>query len=167
MDPFLGQLMCVGFNFAPRSWSTCDGQLISVAQNTALFSLLGTQFGGDGVQTFQLPDLRGRTPIHQGQGPGGSQYVIGERFGVETVTLTPPEMPQHSHTVAANAGDLNDQSPAKAFYSGGGAYSSAANTSMAPAMLGPAGSGGAHENRPPRLTVNWIICLEGVYPPRS
>lgn len=166
-EPFIGQLMCVGFNFAPRGWSTCDGQTVAIAQNSALFSLLGITYGGDGRVTFKLPDLRGRAAIHQGAGPGLAPYAIGEPFGVETVTLTAPQMPQHTHAVAANAGDLNDQSPAGRFPSGGGAYNSASNTTMNPAMVGAAGGNTPHENRPPSLTLNWIIALEGIFPSRG
>jgi len=105
-EPFIGEIRWVAFNFAPRGWATCDGQLMSIAQNTALFSLLGTTYGGNGQTTFALPDMRGRTPVHPGQGPGLSLRDLGEVGGAETVTLTIPEMPIHSHTLAAHTHDI-------------------------------------------------------------
>ncbi|MDQ6777385.1 MAG: tail fiber protein, partial [Actinomycetota bacterium] len=101
-EPFLGEVRTFGFNFAPRGWAFCNGQLLPISQNTALFSLLGTQYGGDGIQTFALPDLRGRVGIHQGSGPGLSPYAIGQTGGTETVTLTSNEMPAHNHSVNAS-----------------------------------------------------------------
>src|SRR3712207_3315813 len=111
-EPFIGEIRMVGFNFAPRGWATCDGQLLSIAQNTALFSLLGTTYGGNGQTTFALPDLRGRAALHQGQGPGLTNRVIGEASGTETVTLTTNQMPSHSHGVNANSGEAGTKSPA-------------------------------------------------------
>src|SRR3954470_9404352 len=111
-EPFLGQISTFGFNFAPRGWATCDGQILAIATNTALFSLLGTTFGGNGQTTFALPDLRGRVPIHQGQGPGLSSYVMGEVTGVESVTLITTQMPQHVHPTTVAIGALSaSQSP--------------------------------------------------------
>jgi microcystin-dependent protein len=102
-DPFIGEIRMVGFNYAPQGWALCNGQLLSIQQNTALFSLLGTTFGGDGRTTFGLPDLRGRVPMHQGQGPGLSSYQMGEKGGVESMTLSVSNMPQHFHTVSTTA----------------------------------------------------------------
>ncbi len=167
MEPFVGQLMCVGFNFAPRNWAFCAGQLMPIAQNTALFSLLGTQFGGDGRVTFGLPDLRGRVPVGQGQGPGLSSYIIGETAGSETVTLTTPQIPLHTHAVNANSGDAVEASPANAFPSAGGAYNTQSNAAMNPGMVGAAGGNQPHANMQPYLVLNWIIALSGVFPPRS
>ncbi|MCC6536129.1 MAG: phage tail protein [Bryobacterales bacterium] len=167
MEPFIGQLMCVGFNFAPKNWALCAGQLLPIAQNTALFSLLGTQYGGDGRVTFALPDLRGRVPVGQGQGPGLSNYTIGEMAGTENVTLITSQMPQHTHAVNANAGDAVEASPVNAFPSAGGAYNTQANTTMNPGMAGIAGGNQPHPNQQPYLVLNWIIALSGIFPPRS
>ena len=167
MDTFIGQLMCVGFNYAPQGWALCQGQLLPIADNSALFSLLGTTFGGDGQTTFGLPDLRGRMPVGMGNGPGLSPYDIGQAGGTESVTLVAGNLPAHTHSVAASSADKNDASPANAFFSGGGAYNTAANATMNPSMVGPAGGNQPHENRQPVLGINWIIALEGIYPPRS
>ncbi len=103
MEPFIGQIQLFGFGWAPQGWATCDGQLLSISSNTALFSLLGTTYGGDGRTTFALPDLRGRVPLHQGQGPGLSSYVLGEVLGQESVTLTTQQMPSHTHGIQGTA----------------------------------------------------------------
>ena len=168
-EPFLGQLMCVGFNFAPRGWATCDGQMMSVGQNTALFSLLGTQYGGNGTTTFGLPDLRGRVSLHQGSGPGLSNYTIGEAGGVESVTLSSQQMPLHNHAINASNSDASDQTPGGNFPSGGGAYNNSPppRQTMNQAMCGNAGGNQPHENRQPYLVLNWIIALEGIYPSRN
>lgn len=166
-EPFIGQLLCVGFNFAPSGWALCNGQLISISQNTALFSLLGTQFGGNGQTTFGLPDLRGRIPLGQGQGPGLSNYDIGQMGGSESVTLTTAQLPAHNHSVSANSGDANNGSPANTFPSGGGAYNTATNKAMNPAMTGQAGGSQPHGNLQPYLALNWIIALEGIFPSRQ
>ena len=113
-EPFLGQIMLVGFNFAPVGWALCNGQILSITQNTALFSLLGTTYGGNGTTTFALPDLRGRAAVGFGQGPGLSNYDLGQSTGTETVTLTVGQMPAHNHMVAANAANGNVSSPSGA-----------------------------------------------------
>jgi len=166
-EPFIGQLMLVPYNFAPRGWAFCQGQLLPIAQNTALFSLLGTTYGGNGQTNFALPDLRGRVPISSGQGPGLSNYDLGQMGGNETVTLTTGQIPAHNHAINANSGDANDGSPANSFPAGGGAYNSAANAAMNQAMASTVGGNQPHENRPPYLTLNWIIALEGIYPSRN
>jgi microcystin-dependent protein len=166
-EPFLGQLLCVGFNYAPTGWALCQGQLLSIAENSALFSLLGTTYGGDGINTFGVPDLQGRSPIGFGQGPGLSNYSQGEKGGVETVTLNSQQMPLHSHGVGCLSGDPRDTSPVGGVPAGGGSYSPTGNATMAPTMIQPAGGGQAHENRAPYLVLNWIIALEGIYPQRS
>src|SRR3954454_5741331 len=133
-DPFIGELRLFGFNFAPRNWATCDGQLMSISQNTALFSLLGTQYGGNGQTTFALPDLRGRVPKHAGQGPGLSTYTIGQVGGTETQTLSASQMPAHTHAVAASTDDATTSQPGGKVPAavGGGAYGGpAADTTMA------------------------------------
>lgn len=168
MEPFLGQLLLVPYNFVPRGWAACDGSLLPIAQNTALFSLLGTTYGGNGQTTFALPDLRGRVPISVGQGPGLSNYTLGEISGSETVTLSVPQMPSHGHIVSANSGDANSGSPQNSIPGGQGAYqSSGPNTTMNPAMIQPSGGSQPHENRPPYLAMQWIIALEGIFPSRS
>ncbi len=182
MDVYLGTILMVGFNFAPQGWALCNGQLLSIAQNSALFALLGTTYGGDGVQTFALPDLRGRVPIHMGNGNGLSPYVIGQNGGVENVTLLANQMPQHLHTVATPCAtaDATANSPANAYpaivNSGTGrpptpypAYASAATAgqAMAPVNSGLAGGNLPHANIQPFLTVNFIIALQGLFPSRS
>lgn len=163
----------VGFNFAPRGWALCNGQLLSIAQNTALFSLLGTTYGGNGQTTFALPDLRSRVPIHFGQGPGLSNYVQGEQTGVESVVLTTAQLPSHTHTVNGVASGGNQASPtgsSPAIESTGTSldYSNAApNSPMNAAMISAAGSNQAHTNIQPVLCVNFIIALQGIFPSRN
>jgi microcystin-dependent protein len=167
-EPFLAQIMMFGGNFAPRGWALCNGQILPIAQNTALFSLLGTTFGGNGQTTFGLPDLRGRVPVHAGQGPGLSNVSLGEAAGNESVTLTQNQMPQHTHGVAASNGGSTASRPAGNVLAAGGSYASASDgTTMNPAMIGAAGGGQPHENRQPYLGVNFIIALEGIFPSRN
>lgn len=166
-EPFIGQLMLVGFNFAPRGWAFCDGSLLSIAQNTALFSLLGTTYGGNGQTTFGLPDLRGRAAIGFGQGPGLSNYSQGQTAGTETVTLIPTQMPQHTHGANCFVGDPGGNSPSNAFLANGDIYNATANGVMNPGMITPAGGSQPHDNLPPYLVLNWIIALEGIFPSRS
>ena len=178
-EPFLGQIMLVGFNFAPTGWAMCNGQLLSISQNTALFSLLGTQYGGDGVQTFGLPDLRGRVAVGTGQGPGLSPYVVGQVTGSETVTLTVNQMPAHSHLVGANAANATVASPsgadlAQTVDSTRGAvvntYSTppmTAPVTLDPATVKPSGGSQPHPNIQPCLALNYIIALQGIFPSRG
>lgn len=172
MEPFLGQIMIVGFNFAPRGWATCEGQILSIAQNTALFALLGTMYGGNGQTTFALPDLRGRVAVGQGQGPGLSSYQIGQVGGVETVTLTTGQIPAHNHNLRAvsEAGDV--AAPANAFLAATGTFdpeyrASGTQVSMAAAAISQAGGSQPHENRQPYLGVNYVIALQGIFPSRD
>lgn len=169
MDPFVGEIRMFPFNFAPSGWALCNGQLLPLSQNTALFSLLGTQFGGDGKSNFALPNLQGRAPMHQGQGSGLTDRLIGEQGGDATVTLLDSEIPQHTHTMAASNNDVDTNLP-------GGAISGAAqsplfrpdaNTTMNPRALAIAGGGLPHNNMQPYLTLSFNIALQGVYPPRS
>ena len=170
---FLGFICMFGFNFAPRGWATCDGQLMSIAENTALFSLLGTTYGGDGMQTFALPDLRGRVPIHQGQSRTGTVFTIGEVAGEETVTLTNSQMPQHNHIVNANSAAGDTGAPTNAIFANSGATdkeylsTGVANTNMSPSCVSAAGGSQPHDNMQPFLVVNFCIALEGIYPSRS
>jgi len=173
MDPFIGTITLFGFNFAPRGWAKCEGQLLSIAQNQALFSLLGTTYGGDGRTTFALPDLRGRTPLGSGQGPGLEQYEQGTTGGAETVTLQQNQMPAHSHSLNANSAAGNTASPTNAIFASTGAVDreyhagGVANTAMSGQIIGPSGGSQAHENRQPYLVLNYCIALEGIYPSRN
>ena len=172
-DPFVAEIRIFPFNFAPKGWATCDGQLLPISQNTALFSLLGTTYGGDGKSTFSLPDLQGNAPMHPGQGPGLSLHDLGEESGSETVTLLESEIPAHSHAVNAApglvAGDTNiPGGNAFAKSSNGNAYTApGSNVNLAGQAVGPAGGDQPHNNMMPYLTLNFCIALQGVFPPRS
>jgi len=166
-EPFLGQIILVGFNFAPQGWALCNGQILSIAQNTALFSLLGTTYGGNGQTTFGLPDLRGRVPVSAGQGPGLSNYDLGEVAGQETVTLNVTQMPAHIHGLAGVQTDPSTQKPGNAYLANGNAYSaSTPDAVMGQQSIQPTGNNLPHENRPPYLTLNYCIALNGLYPTR-
>ena len=168
MDPFIGELRCFGFNFAPVGWALCNGQLLAIQSNTALFSLLGTMYGGNGQTTFALPDLRGRTSLAFGQGPGLTNRTQGELGGNETVTLTSATIPAHSHTVAASSTPTS-KNPSGAFPSvtaAGSSYGTPGDLQMNAGMIAGGGSGQPHENMQPYLVLNWCIALEGVYPSR-
>jgi microcystin-dependent protein len=170
MDVFLGSLMLVGFNFAPTGFALCQGQLLSISQNTALFALLGTTYGGDGRSTFALPNLQGNLVVSQGQGPGLNLYSIGDTGGSANVTLTSSTVPPHSHSVLAAKGAGTTSSPAgtalaeAAIYAAAGQASSPMN---AQALGGPVGSGQPHNNMMPYLTLNWIIAMQGIFPSRG
>ena len=167
-EPFIGMLMLVGFNFAPRGWALCNGQILSIAKNTALFSLLGTQYGGNGQTTFALPDLRGRVPIHQGQGPGLSAYTIGQTAGQETHTLTITEMPMHNHLLSSTNAAATTSRPNGAVPAAGGSYSTTLDGgTMNAQAVGLSGGSQPHNILQPYLTLNWVIALEGIYPSRN
>ncbi len=180
-EAFLGEIRMVGFNFAPVGWALCNGQTLAISQNTALFSLLGTQFGGNGVSTFNLPDLRSRVPVHQGAGLGLSTYVMGEATGTENVTLLATQMPLHNHTVGVSnaAGSLTDPTNnilAQCNTATGhqppntnvpNFVNTAATGTLAPATISYAGSSQPHQNIQPVLCVNFIIALQGIFPSRS
>jgi microcystin-dependent protein len=171
-DPFLGEIRMFGFNFAPSGWAMCNGQLLSISQNTALFSLLGTFYGGNGVTTFALPNLQSSVAIHQGEGPGLSPYVIGQIGGSENVTLTQNQMPSHNHLVQCNTGGGNQASPASGYpavESTGTSldYSNAAGSTMNAAMIENAGGSQPHPNIQPFLVVNFCIALQGIFPSRN
>jgi microcystin-dependent protein len=170
-EPFLGTIRLVGFNFAPVNWALCQGQLLPISQNTALFSLIGTYFGGDGQQTFALPDLRGRVAVSQGQGPGLSSYTQGQAAGFETVTLNSAQVPAHTHTLMAstNATGYNP-GPGLALGTPAAAvrvYGASAPTPLASASIGQFGSSLPHENRQPYLGLNYIIALAGIFPSQN
>jgi len=172
-DPFVAEIRIFPFNFPPTGWAWCNGQLLPISQNTALFSLLGTFYGGDGKSTFALPNLQGSAPIHQGQGPGLSEYFLGQEGGSETVALLESEMPAHSHTMRANtidAADTNVPSPTAVYgqSTGGTLYQTASNgTLMNFQALSLAGASLPHNNMMPYLTCYFNIALQGVFPPRG
>jgi len=167
VDPFIGQIILVPYNFAPQGWALCNGQLLPIAQNTALFSLLGTTYGGDGVTTFALPDLRGRVPISAGQGPGLQPYALGQEGGEETVTLNTNQIPAHSHAVYANSTHSNSDQPANNFPGASAHFQTSTDgTKMNPGMIGQTGGSQPHDNRQPYLTLNYCIALQGIYPSR-
>lgn len=169
-QPFIGEVRMFSFNFPPRRWAFCAGQLLPIAQNSALFSLLGTQYGGNGTTTFALPNLQGRTPIHFGNLPGGSGYVQGQIGGEENHTLIVSEMPAHGHGASGNSGAADAASPVGNAWAAGAtnAYSAAApNTTMNPASVGAAGGSQPHPNMPPYAVVNFSIALQGIFPSRN
>jgi microcystin-dependent protein len=172
MDPFVAEIRIFGFNFAPKGWAFCDGQILPLSQNTALFSLLGTTYGGDGKSNFALPDLQGSAPMHPGQGPGLSLHDLGETGGEPFVTLLDSEMPNHSHQLQADTldpADTNVPSPTASFAlsTGGTLYQSATDALLSPLALAPTGGSLPHNNMQPYLTLNFCIALQGVFPPRS
>lgn len=180
MDIYIGEIRLFAGNFAPRNWAFCNGALLAISSNTALFSLLGTTYGGDGQVTFGLPDLRGRVPVNPGQGPGLSNYVLGEMTGTQTNTLLISQMPAHNHTLLANgtagSGTLNNPSQA---YMGVGPvdrssglpvntrYATTANSTMAPNSVNASGGSQPINNIQPSLGMNYIICLYGIFPSRN
>lgn len=172
MDPFVAEIRIVPFNFAPKGWAFCNGQLLPLSQNTALFALLGTTYGGDGKSTFALPDLQGSAAMHPGQGPGLSLRDLGEIGGTESVTLLVSEMPAHTHQARGLAVPSTTTTPsnqtalARSF--NGNAYADAAGgfQTFAPEALPPAGGSLPHNNLQPYLTLNYIIALQGVFPAR-
>lgn len=165
-EPLIGQIQAFGFNFAPRGWARCEGQIISISQNTALFALLGTIYGGDGETTFALPDLRGRASLHFGQGQGLTNRAIGERGGVEGVALSVSQIPSHTHTALGSndeAGSVNPDGNVPAT-TPGSIYSSGIDATMNGDMVGLTGGSQAHNNMQPYLVINWCIALVGTFP---
>lgn len=171
VDPFVGEIRVMGFDFAPRGWAQCNGQLLPVSQNTALFSLLGAMYGGDGKTSFALPNLEGRAPMMWGRGPGLSDYVQGHAGGSSSVTLIESEMPAHDHPVNASSLDGNSGDPdgkVLAIAVGATPYSDAApDTTMDPQTIGVTGGSVPHDNMQPYLGMNFCIALQGVFPPRA
>ncbi len=168
-DPFVAEIRIFPFNFAPKGWAWCNGQLLPLSQNTALFSLLGTTYGGDGKSTFALPDLEGRAPMHPGQGPGLSLHDLGETGGSETVTLLESEIPAHSHQARGSTDDDDATIPVgNAYGQLTVAYAPAASalSAMSPNALAPAGGDQPHNNLMPYLTFYFNIALQGVFPAR-
>lgn len=170
-EPFLAEIRLFPYNFAPRGWAFCQGQLLAISQNTALFSLLGTTYGGNGITTFALPDLRSRVPIHVGQGPGLSPYDLGQVGGTETVTLNTSQLAPHPHPANCLNANGNQPQPNNAVWAtdlGGNpqyGVTKAAGT-MAPNIIGPSGNGQPHNNIQPYQTLNYCIALQGIFPQR-
>jgi microcystin-dependent protein len=175
MDPFVAEIRIFPFNFAPKGWAMCNGQLLPISQNTALFSLLGTTYGGDGKSNFALPNLQGSVPLHvggTGPGPGLSDYSPGQQAGAELVTLDQSQMPPHTHVVHAELDDPGDvaipsAASALAPSDGGTLYQDAADTQLSPLASQPTGGDQPHNNLMPLVVFNFCIALQGVYPPRS
>jgi microcystin-dependent protein len=173
--PYIGEIRMFGFGRTPSGWQACDGSLLPISQYDTLFSLLGTTYGGDGQSTFGVPDLRGRIPVHQGQGPGLSNYVIGQEAGSETVTVLPGQMPAHTHTLVATSGAATAVTPANSLVpgaiSGDTLYVSDTTGATALAMSDQsttlAGNNQPHENCMPTLTVQYCISTEGIYPSQT
>ncbi|MFD0960266.1 phage tail protein [Paenibacillus chungangensis] len=171
-EPHLGEIRMVSFNFAPQGWALCDGQLLPINQNQALFSLLGPTYGGDGRTTFALPDLRGRSPLHVGYLNYGGHYAWGQKSGSETHTLTGAELPSHTHALRASGEAASLRSPSGAIYGattvsnyhswGNGA--GGVDRAMSGSAVASVGGGQAHENRQPYLVINFIIALQGIFP---
>ena len=172
MDPFVAEIRIFGFNFAPKGWAKCDGQILPLSQNTALFSLLGTTYGGDGKSNFALPDLQGSVPMAPGQGPGLSLHDLGETGGSETVSLLESEIPSHNHALRAvnDVGDVNTPGGMSMARSAGAAVYNPGPTPLAlrsGSAITPAGGDQPHNNLQPYLTLLFCIALQGVYPPRT
>jgi microcystin-dependent protein len=174
-QPYVGQVIAVGFNFTPSGWLACNGQLVSISQYEVLYQLIGTTYGGNGQTTFGLPNLQGRSPVNIGQGPGLSTYVLGQTAGSESVTLTAAQVGAHNHALVASAQTGNVAKPANTLVLGQGSQSLApvyapapSTTPLAPSAIGSTSGGNLpHENRQPFNTVNYIICYAGVFPSQS
>ncbi len=164
-EPFLGEIRLMSFSFPPKGWAQCNGQILPISQNQALFSLLGTTYGGDGQTTFALPDLRGRVPVHF----DGTQFFQGQQGGEESHTLQITELPTHTHTVAAGSGAASVASPANAYWadSGKAIYASDVDTTMAPGITPSVGGSQSHANLSPYLALNFCIALQGIFPSRN
>ena len=172
MDPFVAEIRIFPFNFAPKGWAFCDGQILPLSQNTALFSLLGTTYGGDGRSNFALPNLQGSAPMHPGQGPGLSLHDLGETGGSDTVSLLESEIPAHSHDLKAQGGTGTKSTPANNSFartSGATPYLPPAGAVLVPMsdqVISPTGGSLPHNNLMPYLTLSFCIALQGVFPPR-
>ena len=170
MDSFIGVIMIFGFNFPPNGWALCNGQLMPILQNEALFSLIGTIYGGDGVTTFGLPNLQSRVPVGQGTLQGGQTYTVGQQGGLENVTLTTNQLPAHTHTATASSAESNSTDPAGHLWAAQPAlmqYNGTPNTAMHGSAIGVTGTSLPHSNIVPFLAVNYAISLNGIYPSRN
>jgi microcystin-dependent protein len=170
-EPFLGEIRVVPYNFAQRGWALCQGQLLAISQNTALFALIGTTYGGNGITTFGLPDLRGRVALHVGQGPGLSPYDLGQEGGTETVTLTTSQLTPHTHPANCVTSDGTQYEPNNGVWAvdlGGNPQYGATKAAgtMAPNIIAASGNGQPHNNIQPYLTLNYAIALQGIFPAR-
>ncbi|GAA4824269.1 tail Collar domain-containing protein [Marinicella pacifica] len=169
-EPFLAEIRIVGFNFAPRGWAFCDGQILPINQNQSLYSLLGTTYGGDGRTSFALPDVRGRVPIHVGNSGGGTHHTLGQKTGEETHTLSVAEMPQHQHPVNGTGNTATEATPNSNLLpavNNGKPYASTASAPMGDNTIAPVGGGQAHNNMQPYLAMNYCIALQGLFPSRN
>jgi microcystin-dependent protein len=170
-DPFVAEIRILPFNYAPTGWAFCDGQILPLSQNTALFSLLGTTYGGNGKSNFALPDLQGRAPMHPGQGPALSLHDLGETGGSETVSLLESEIPSHSHAFRGSQEEADMPIPQLSMYArslAGNSFGSVSNiVSMSDQIIAPSGGDQPHNNMQPYLTLNFCIALQGVFPPRG
>lgn len=175
-EGYYGEIRIFGGTYAPAKWSYCDGQILSISSNSALFSLLGTYYGGDGRVSFGLPDMRGRIPVHQGTGPGLTPRAIGQRYGLQDVTLTVGEMPAHTHVLQASTSTANTNTPvnnvlADVSNAGGSMYkthvSGSTPVEMAAGEVHSTGNGVSHDNMMPWKCLSFIICIQGIYPSRS
>lgn len=173
-EPFIAEIRIFAGNFAPRSWAFCNGQLLPISQNTALFSLIGTTYGGDGRTTTALPNLQGRAPMHPGRGPGLTARRLGERTGTETVTLSEAQIPNHNHTMQADGstggplgGGANASDPVNNYLGASVKYQNNITSTANMEALGNTGGSQAHNNMQPFLAINFIIALQGLYPSRS
>jgi microcystin-dependent protein len=167
--PFLSEIKIVSFNYAPKGWAFCNGQTLPINQNQALFSLLGTTYGGNGTTTFQLPNLQGCVPVSMGHDPFGNSYVLGETGGQATVTLLEPEMPEHTHQAQAAGVEASSASPAGNAWaeSASNPYSASSNAAMSANGVSEEGEGQPHNNMPPYLVLNFVIALAGIFPSRN
>jgi microcystin-dependent protein len=176
--PFIGQIVLFAGNFAPRGWQYCQGQLLSISQNTALFSILGTTYGGNGQTTFGLPDLRSRVPVGTGQGAGLSPYILGEMTGVENVSLIASQMPAHNHAVQVSSGEADTANASNNYLAGANGafgpdqitvntYNGSPSTTLGVNSISVAGGSQPHTNIQPSLGLNYIICTEGIFPSRN
>jgi len=165
-DPYLAEIRMVSFNFPPKGWALCNGQLLPINQNQALFALLGTTYGGNGITTFGLPNLQGRVPVHFGQGSGLSAIVLGQTGGEQAHTLTLNELPPHRHTPVGSSNTADQATPGAHLWADNAfaTYSTTADGVMNPSAIASAGGGQAHDNMPPYLVVNFVICLSGIFP---
>ena len=168
-NPFIGEIRMFGGNYAPYGWAFCDGSLIQISDNPTLYNLIGTTYGGDGVQTFGLPNLLGRMPIHAGQGQGLQTYILGQVGGLEQVNLLTNQIPSHTHVLSGSTDSANANTPAGNVLAGAaGTYiSKSAGAAMAAASVGPTGGSTPHDNMMPFLCVSFIIALYGIYPSQS
>lgn len=173
-EPFIAEVRIFAGNFAPRSWAFCDGQLLPISQNTALFSLIGTTYGGDGRTTTALPNMQGRAPMHPGRGPGLTSRRLGEKLGTETVTLSETQMPSHTHDMNADAntggplgGGANASNPVGNFLGATVKYNNSTINQSTMSEVSNTGDSQAHNNMQPFLTINYIIALQGLFPSRS